>query len=108
MNNHTTAPSPDKSALIAGISLLVMVIAAPFSEMYAYPKLATGDAAQTLRNIIANETHYNLCIVGYLVTFICDILVACYGYHVRSFHNTQATHSTFIFYSTAYLINIPV
>ena len=77
MNNHTTSPSPGKAALIAGIGLLIMVIAAPFSEMYAYPKLVvTGDAAQTVRNIIANESLYNCCIVGYLITFICDIIVA--------------------------------
>ena len=77
MNNHTTSPSTGKAALIAGVGLLLMVIAAPFSEMYAYPKLVVpGDAAQTVKNIIANETLYNFCIVGYLITFICDVIVA--------------------------------
>lgn len=77
MNNLTNSPSLGKAALIAGVGLFIMVIAAPFSEMYAYPKLVvTDDAAQTVRNIITNETLFNLDIIGYLITFACDIIVA--------------------------------
>jgi hypothetical protein len=65
------------AALVAGIGLLIMVIAAPFAELFVYPKLVVpGNAAETARNIIANKTLFTAAIFGYLVTFICDVLVA--------------------------------
>lgn len=65
------------AALIAGIGLLVMAIAAPFAEMYAYPQLVIPEnAAQTLQNLIANKTLFTSAIFGYLVAFLCDVLVA--------------------------------
>jgi len=65
------------AALIAGIGLLIMVIAAPFAELYVYPKLVVpGNAAETTQNILANETLFTAAIFGYLITFICDVLVA--------------------------------
>jgi hypothetical protein len=40
------------AALIAGIGLLIMEIAAPFAELYAFPRLVvSGDAAETVKNI---------------------------------------------------------
>ena len=54
-----------------------MVIAAPFAELYAFPKLVVpGNAAETTKNIIANKTLFTSAIFGYLITFICDVLVA--------------------------------
>ena len=65
------------AALLAGIGLLVMVIAAPFAEMYAYPKLVVpGNASETIQNILANQTLFTLCILAFLTTYICDVLVA--------------------------------
>lgn len=65
------------AALIAGVSLLVMVLAAPFAELYAYPKLViSGNAARTVQNILENQALFTAVIFGYLITFICDVLAA--------------------------------
>jgi hypothetical protein len=65
------------AALSAGISLLVMVIAAPFVELFAYPKLVIpGRAAETIQNIKDNKGLFTYVIFGYLLKFIADIVVA--------------------------------
>src|SRR5262245_58795996 len=65
------------SALSAGIGLLIMVIAAPFAELYAFPKLIVqGNAAETASNIIKNQALFTSMVFGYLITFICDVVVA--------------------------------
>lgn len=65
------------AALIAGVSLLIMVLAAPFAELYAYPKLViSGNAARTVQNILENQALFTAVIFGYLITFICDVLAA--------------------------------
>ena len=65
------------AALIAGLGLLIMVIAASFAELFVYQKLVVSDRAdETVRNIMANKTLFISGIFGYLVTFICDLLVA--------------------------------
>jgi len=65
------------AALIAGIGLLIMVLTAPFAELYVLPRLVVpADAAETVRNISANQTLFTSAIVGYLITFICDLVVA--------------------------------
>ena len=77
ITNGTNKISLRRAALIAGISLLIMVIAAPFAEIYVYPKLVVPDnAAETVKNIIANKTLFISCMFGYLITFICDLLVS--------------------------------
>jgi Domain of unknown function (DUF4386) len=65
-----------RAALIAGIGLLIMVIAAPFAELYVFPKLVIAEnAAETVKNIIANKMLFTSAIFGYLITFICDLVV---------------------------------
>jgi len=65
------------AALIAGIGLLLMVIAAPFAELYVLPKLVIPEnAPETAKNIIANKPLFTSAIFGYLITFICDLVVA--------------------------------
>ena len=77
MTNPTKHTSLRTAALIAGLGLLIMVVAAPFAELYVYPKLVIPDnAAETAKNIIANKTLFISGIFGYLITFICDVLVA--------------------------------
>lgn len=76
MTNSTNKTPLRMAALIAGIGLLIMVVAAPFAELFVYPKLVVpGDAAETVNNIIANKTLFTSAIFGYLITFICDVLV---------------------------------
>ncbi len=75
--NSTNKTSLRTAALIAGIGLLIMVIAAPFAELYVYPKLIVPEnAAETANNIIANKPLFISAIFGYLITFICDLVVA--------------------------------
>jgi hypothetical protein len=66
-----------KAALIAGLSLLVSVATAPFAELYALPKLIIQDkAAETVQNIIANQSLFIAAIFSYLLAFICDLTLA--------------------------------
>lgn len=65
------------AALLAGIGLLIMVVAAPFAELFVLPKLViSGDPIATSQNIIQNKALFASAIFAYLVTFICDLLVA--------------------------------
>ena len=77
LTQSTNTSSLRTAALIAGIGLLIMAITAPFSELYAYPQLIVPEnAAQTVQNIIANQTLFTSAIFGYLIAFLCDVLVA--------------------------------
>ena len=82
LTSHKVTGSTDKdslrtAALIAGIGLLIMAIAAPFAELYAYPKLMiSGNAAEIAQNISANKPLFNAAILGYLIAFLCDVVVA--------------------------------
>ena len=67
MSSGSTSISLRSAALIAGISLLIMVVAAPYAEMYVYPKLVSPySAGDTVQNIQANSTLFVTCILGYL------------------------------------------
>jgi hypothetical protein len=75
--NHANRSSLATAALLAGLGLLIMVIAAPFAEIYVLPKLViSGNAMATTENIIQNKVLFTSAIFAYLITFICDLLVA--------------------------------
>jgi hypothetical protein len=77
MATTTNKTSLRTAALIAGIGLLIMVVAAPFAELFVFPKLVVpGNAAETTQNIIANQSLFTSAIFAYLITFICDLIVA--------------------------------
>jgi len=77
MKNAANKTSLRSAAVIAGFGLLIMAIAAPFAEMYVFPKLVVpNNAIETTNNIIANEPLFIAAIFCYLITFICDIIVA--------------------------------
>ena len=66
-----------QAALVAGFGLLVMVIAAPFAQLYVYPKLIVPeDPAQTFQNVSENGGLFVAAFFGYLITLIMDIVVA--------------------------------
>lgn len=66
-----------KAALIAGFGLLIMAIAAPYAELYVMPKLiVAGNTAETAQNITDHKMLFLSAFFGYLITFICDVLVA--------------------------------
>lgn len=65
------------AALTAGLGLLIMVIVAPFAEVFAFPKLVvSNNIEETVENITLKKGLFVSMIFGYLVTFICDIVVA--------------------------------
>jgi hypothetical protein len=65
-----------RAAFLAGLGLLIMVVAAPFAELYALPKLVIpGNAMETAQNILQNKSLFMFAIFAYLITFICDLLV---------------------------------
>ncbi|MDF9798691.1 hypothetical protein OKW21_003954 [Catalinimonas alkaloidigena] len=65
-----------RSALIAGLGLLIMVFAAPVSEFYIFQKLISEDPAETSSNIINHKGLFTTGIFLHLLTLISDVVVA--------------------------------
>ena len=66
-----------KSALITGISLIIMAIAAGFSYGLVHSSLLVqGDASATLQNIVSQNNLFKAEIFGWLIVVIADIVVA--------------------------------
>jgi len=98
MAHTTTKTSLRAAALVAGFSLLVMVVAAPFVELFAYPKLVvSGNADETIKNITTNKGLFLYVIFGYLLTFICDVVVAWALYILLKPVNEQLSLLTALF-----------
>lgn len=77
LTQSTSKSSLRTAALVAGLGLLIMAIAAPFAELYVYPQLVIPEnAAETVQNILAHKTLFTSAILGYLIAFLCDVLVA--------------------------------
>lgn len=77
MTNPGTEISLRKAALVTGLTIFGMVIIAPFSELFVYPKLIyPANAAETVRNITNNKMLFISAIFGYLLTFSGDIIVS--------------------------------
>ncbi len=78
---RTTNPPPVTSlraaALISGFTLLLLVLVAPFAELYAYPKLVvSGNGSETVRHLLAQQPLFVATIGAYLLTFLGDIVLA--------------------------------
>ncbi|MCU6710489.1 DUF4386 domain-containing protein [Paenibacillus sp. J5C_2022] len=66
-----------KAAVIAGISLLIMTLAAFFAYGYVHSTLIVSeDAVMTLTNIQQSSSLFNLEILGWLIIIITDIIVS--------------------------------
>jgi len=66
-----------KSALIAGISLIVMAFAAGFSFGYIHSSLVNPvDAEATVNNLLASKALFQMEVFGWIIILICDIVVA--------------------------------
>tara|TARA_R110002073_G_scaffold14554_2_gene59362 strand:+ start:43707 stop:44414 length:708 start_codon:yes stop_codon:yes gene_type:complete len=77
INHKKTDISLSKAALIAGISLFVMVLTTPFAEFSIFPKLIdSGDATKTAENIINNKHLFSVAIFLILLTLIADIVAS--------------------------------
>jgi len=68
-------------ARIAGILLLLTIVAGGFGEAYVPAHLiVSGNAAATLANIRAHDALFRLGFAAYLVEAVCDIALALYFY----------------------------
>ncbi|MEO8085209.1 MAG: DUF4386 domain-containing protein [Bacteroidota bacterium] len=82
MTNQTEIKTLRHAAVVAGLSMLVMAIAAPFAEMYVFPKLIIpGNAEGTLNNILSNPALFRCGVFAFLMTFIAD-LVATWALYI--------------------------
>jgi hypothetical protein len=77
MANSTPNTSLRTAALITGLALLGSVIAAPFAEMYALPKLVVPyKAAETAKNISEHSGLFTAAIFAYFITFFLDVVLS--------------------------------
>jgi hypothetical protein len=66
-----------KSALTAGISLIIMTLASFFSYGFVHGNLVVqGDASVTFNNIVSSNNLFKGEILGWIIIMITDILVA--------------------------------
>ena len=69
--------SQRKSALVAGIFLVIMGASAAFSYGYAHGNLIDGkDAATIYHNLQASRFLFAAELTGWVIIFLCDIIVA--------------------------------
>ncbi len=74
--------SKRKYALFAGISLVVMALAAAFSFGYVHGQLIVdADPEKSFLNLNSSGTLFIVGITGWVVIFLCDLLVAWALYH---------------------------
>lgn len=76
-----------KHGIIAGISLVIMAIAAGFSFGYAHNNLVADSPESILNNLLANSSLFYSEITGWCIIFITDIVVAIALYFF--FRNTS-------------------
>ncbi len=77
MTKTTNLISLRTGALIAGLTILVMALIAPFSELFVFPRLINPtNAAETVKNITSHKTLFISAVFGYLLTFSGDIVVS--------------------------------
>lgn len=77
-----TTYSPRSYALIAGLGIIIMAIAAGYSIGFVQSfVLVQHDGLQTLNNLQTNRTLFIGGIAGWIIIFICDIIVAWALYH---------------------------
>jgi len=75
--NHDQGMTLSQAALVAGLGLLIMGFAAPFAEFFVYSKLIIPDnIKETAQNLLSNNGLFLAGIFAYLITFICDVVVA--------------------------------
>ena len=69
--------SPRTTATVAGLSLLLMAILAPFANFYALGNLVVAnDAKTTAENIMASSELFRIGIACFLIVALLDVIVA--------------------------------
>jgi Domain of unknown function (DUF4386) len=75
--SNALTPEQHTAAKIIGVLYLLLMATAMFAEYYAKGTLiVSGEAMQTARNILANETQFRLGIVSNIFTFAGDVVLA--------------------------------
>lgn len=72
--------SAQSYARVAGILLLITVLAGAFGELYVPSKLVVSDAAATLKNIRTSNLLFRASFAMYLVEAVCDVSLALVFY----------------------------
>jgi hypothetical protein len=76
LDNTEKKSNLKSAALVAGLSLLFMVVFAPYAEMYVFPKLIDRFQPNvTAKNIIENKQLFVSGIFAYLITLIGDLVL---------------------------------
>ena len=87
-----------KTARLAGLFFLLMVVFGLFSEIFFRQKLfVEGDAAQTAENILSNELLFRVGIVSDLLMALCYLITALLLYKLFSSVNKQTAAVMVVF-----------
>ena len=77
MTSRLNDIAPRKAALIAGYGYLLIFVLAIFANFFVRTRLIDqNDAAATFTNIADSEFLFRLGLVGFLIVFIADVVVA--------------------------------
>ncbi|WP_273832340.1 DUF4386 domain-containing protein [Guptibacillus sedimenti] len=88
LGRTTNQNMQQKAAVLSGIALLVMTVAAVFAQGYVHSSLVVeGDATTTLKNIQASQGLFRLEVLGWLIIIIMDLVVS-WGFYLflQPFH----------------------
>lgn len=77
MTDRITEVSLRTAAIVAGIAILIMAVAAAIAtELTIQSLVLPGDAAATTGNIQASQGLFRVGVFSWLIIFICDVLAA--------------------------------
>lgn len=81
-NTDSSSPTKRQIAIITGIAILTMAIAAAFSIGFVFNSLVVDtDAELTAQNLQQSEVLFRAAVLGLVIILICDVL-ASWGLHV--------------------------
>jgi hypothetical protein len=77
MTTQLTETSPRQAARIAGVGYLLLFVPAIFANFFVRERLIdANDAALTFKNIADSEFLFRTGLVGFLIVFVIDVVVA--------------------------------
>ena len=77
MTNQPSDVSQRQAAIVAGVSIIIMAVAAVVATDLALGRLVVpGDAAATFQNIRSSEMLFRTGIFSWIIILVCDVLAA--------------------------------